>query len=341
MLNQLTDIEAQTEEVVMKGEETDFSRSTMITHPLRLEATFIGSTAASRSFNQEKIGQVHSVFRRAFNVLTSDNQLISVVREDVGKGPINIVTNLPQCISMTSIGIKRNYEVLKVNDLITVGNNVLIISTKNAKQWKPRKKFGGNLLAIKKIEDNLTIVKEITCSYGCFDGLAQLIEYIEEEHLEKFVSKKLNSFARIALPRISKLLKAIKAGSSQEIKRSAKKLIGFGPGLTPSADDMLLGLMTSLALIAENLDVNTNFVSRVNKDITSCIPDRTTLISQEFLMHAAVGEANESIVTLIEKILTAKPNEVENATKDVLAIGETSGTDIVLGILLGSQLLLD
>ena len=341
MLGQPTDIEAQTGKVVMSGGEMYFSRSTMITHPLRLEAIFIGSTAVSRSFNQERIGQVHSVFRRVFNVLTSNNQLISVVRGDVGKGPINIVTNLPQCISMTSIGIRRNYEVLKVDDLIIVGNNVLMISTKNAKQWKPRKEFRGNLLTIKKIIDNLTIVKEVTCSYGRFGGLAQLMEYVGDEHLEKFVSKKLNSFARMALPHLSRLLKAIRAGSSQDIERSAKKLIGLGPGLTPSADDMLSGLMISLALIAENLDVNTNFVSKVNKDITSCIPGRTTLISQEFLMHAAVGEANEPILTLIEKILTAKPNEVENATKDVLATGDTSGTDIVLGILLGSQLLLD
>ena len=327
--------------VVMSGEETDFSRSTMITNPLRLEAIFIGSTAASRSSNQERIGQVHSVFRRAFNVLISDKQLISVVRGDVGKGPINIVTNLPQYISMTSIGVRKNYEVLKVDDLIVVGNNALIISTKNAKQWKPRKEFQGNLLTIKKMRDNLTIVKEVTFSYGRFGGLGQLIEYMEDEHLEKFVSKKLNLFARMALPHISKLLKAIRAGSSQDIKRSAKKLIGFGPGLTPSADDMLSGLMTSLALMAENLDVNTKFVSKINKDINSCIPGRTTLISQEFLMHAAAGEANEPIITLIEKILTAKPNEVENATKDVLAIGYASGTDIVLGILLGSQLLLD
>jgi len=325
---------------MMSGEETDFSGSTMMTHPLRLDAIFIGSTA-SRSFNQERIGQVHSLFKRAFNVLTSDNQLISVVRGDVGKGPINIVTNLPQYLSMTSIGIRRNCEVLKVDDLIIVGNNILIISTKNAKQWKPRKEFQGNLLTIKKIRDNLMTVKEVTCSYGRFGGLGQLIEYVEDEHLEKFVSNKLNLFVRMALPHILRLLKAIREGSSPDIKRSAKKLIGFGPGLTPSADDVLSGLMTSLSLIAENLDVNTNFVSKVNKDITSCIPGRTTLISQEFLMHAADGEANEPIIALIERIMTAKTNEVENATKEVLAIGETSGTDIVLGILLGSKLLLD
>jgi hypothetical protein len=98
--------------------------------------------------------------------------------------------------------------------------------------------------------------------------------------------------------------------------------------------------MTSLALIDENFP-NTSFVRRVNKEITSCIPGGTSLISQEFLTHAAVGEANEPIVTLIEKVLTSKSKELESVTKAVLSIGGTSGTDIVLGILLGFQLLLD
>ena len=341
MSPQPVDIEAQTGKVLMNGEECGFSQFTMGTNPLRLEAVFIGSTATSRIFNHERIGQVHSVFRRVFNVLNSDNGLISVVRGDVGNGPINIVTNLPQYLSMTSIGVRRNFEVSKVDDLITVGDNVLVISTKNAKQWKPRKEFRGKLLPIKKIRDNRMIVKEVTCSYGSFGGLGQLIEYVEDGHIEKIGSKDLNSFARMSSSHISSLLKAIRAGSSKEIKRNAKKLVGLGSGLTPSADDMLSGLMTSLVVIVENLDLNTNFASKVNKDITSCVPGRTTLISQEYLIHAAAGEANEPIITLIEKILTAKPNEVEIATKNVLAIGGSSGTDIVLGVLLGSQLLLD
>lgn len=323
----------------MSSELIDFSRSKISTNPLILETSFIGSTAARRIVNQKRIGQVHSVFRRTFNVLTLDNQLISVVRRDIGKGPINIVTNLPQYMNMTSIGIRKNFEVLKINDLILVGKNVLI-STKNAQQWKPQKKFRSNLLTSKKIRDNLMKVKEATCVFGQFSGLGQVIEYANDEHLEKCVGKKLNLFAQMALPHISKLMTAIRAGSSKDIKKRVRKLIGFGPGLTPSADDMLSGLMTSLTLIAENFG-NTNFVRRVNKDITSCIPGGTSLISQEFLMHAAAGEANDPIITLIEKVLTSKSKELESVTKAVLSIGGTSGTDIVLGILLGFQLLLD
>ena len=340
MQSQPKGIKPQTGKTSRSNNDTDFFCSTTVTCPLYLEATSVGPTAA-RSLNQDRIGQVHSVFTRVVNVLTSGNRLISVVGGDVGNGPINIVTNLPQSMSMTSIGIRKNHEVLNVDGSIVLGNNVLIISTKNAKEWKPQRIFRGKVLAIKKMRDNLMTMREVTCAHGRFGGLAQLIEYVEEGRLDKIAGQELNPFARRALPHLSMLMKTIRAGDYQGTKRNAQELVGFGPGLTPSADDVLSGLMASLTLISENLNIFGDSVSEVNKSIISCIQDRTTLISQEFLMHAAVGEANEPIVALIEKILTARPNEVEETTKHVLALGEASGTDVVLGIFLGSCLLLD
>lgn len=295
MLSQPKDVKPQTRKTSRSNNDTDFCCSTAVTCPIHLEATSIGPTAA-RNLNQDRIGQVHSVFTRVVNVLTSGNRLISVVGADVGNGPINIVTNLPQSMSMTSIGIKKNDEVLNVDGSIVLGNNVLIISTKNTKEWKPQRIFRGNLLATKKIRENLMTMREVTCANGRFGGLAQLIEYMEEGRLDKFASHRLNPLARRALPHLSMLMKTIRAGDYQDIKRSAQKLVGLGPGLTPSADDVLSGLMASLTLISENLNIFEDLVSEVNKSIISRIQNRTTLISQEFLMHAAAGEANEPIV---------------------------------------------
>lgn len=318
----------------------DSCSSTQVTCPLLLEATSVGPTAV-RSLKQGGIGKVHSIFTRVVNVLTSDNRLLSVVGRDVGNGPINIVINLPQSTSLTSIGIRKDDEVLNVKGTFVLGKNLLCISTKNAKEWRPQRVFGGKVLAIKRIRENLLTMKEVACAHGCFGGMAQLIEWLGEEDLEKLADKKLNPFARRGLPHLSTLIETIKAGDYRKIERSAKELVGLGPGLTPSADDVLSGLMVSLTLMSENLNICADMVSETNKSIISCIEGRTTLISQEFLTHAAAGEANESILALIEKMLTAGPNEVEDATKHVLAIGEASGTDVVLGIFLGSQLLLD
>lgn len=341
MLSQLKDAKPQTrKKTVENSDDTNVCRSPPVISPLYLEATSLSSTAA-RSLNQERIGQIHSVFTRVVNVLTSGNRLISVVGADVGNGPINVVTNMPQSMSMTSIGIGKNDEVLNVDGSILMGKNVLIISTKNVQQWKPQMLFQGKVLAIEKIKGNRKTMREVTCAYGRFSGLAQLIEYVEEGRLDKLACQKLNPFARKASPHLSILREAIKAKDYQGVRRSAQKLVGLGPGLTPSGDDVLSGLMTSLMLISQNLNICRGMVLEVNKNIISCVKGRTTLISQEFLMHARAGEANEPILALIEKILTGKPNEVEETTKHVLAMGEASGADVVLGISLGSWLLLD
>jgi len=324
----------------MSSEEKEFFRSSMLIRPLRLVAISIGSIACKR-LNQERIGQVHSVFRRVFNVLTPENRLICVVRRDVQRGPINVVTNLPQWISMTSIGVRENYEVLKVGGSITVENDVLVISTRNAKEWKPQKEFQADLLTAEQIRDNLRLVKEAACSHGSFSGLGQLIECLGDRRSARLVRGALNPFARKALPHISKLMKAIREGCSPNIRTSAKRLIGLGLGLTPSADDMLSGLMTSLAVMTKNLGINANLASRANKEIASCVPGRTTLISQEFLTLAADGEASEPILELIERIMTGRPEKAEKAAMGVLAIGDPSGTDVMLGILLGSNLALN
>jgi len=305
------------------------------TRPIHLEANSIGLTAARRISNEGRIGQVHSVFKSVLNILIPDKHLVSVVREDVGNGPINIVTNLRPDVSITATGVRINQEISKIHDLIIIGDHVLTISTKHASVYKPQKKFQDKTLPVEKIRDNLMKVRNVTRAIGNFEGLGQLIEYLGKEGAD-FDNKKLNLLARKALPSILALLQATRAGSLQQVRGSAKKLVGLGLGLTPSADDMLSGLMASLLLTTLNLNGNPDLARKINNEIASCAPGRTSLLSEEYLMQAASGNANESLMVLIEKILTGKPEEVESATRHVLTIGETSGTDMVLGILLGS-----
>ena len=62
------------------------------------------------------------------------------------------------------------------------------------------------------------------------------------------------------------------------------------------------------------------------------------MLSEEFLMQAALGRGNERVSRLCEALLTAGPGVVERETKRVLSIGETSGTDTALGVILGTML---
>ncbi|MFW9879833.1 MAG: DUF2877 domain-containing protein, partial [Candidatus Thorarchaeota archaeon] len=66
----------------------------------------------------------------------------------------------------------------------------------------------------------------------------------------------------------------------------------------------------------------------------------STIISEEFLREASVGNVNEAIASLLEKLLTSKQRDLENNVRNVLDLGGTSGVDIVFGVILGSHLML-
>lgn len=313
----------------------------MTSVPLILKANSIGRTAADRIAGEGEIGRVHSIFSTVVNVVTPDEHLISLVDRRVGKGPINIVTDMPKPIDLTSVGLRRGDSTWREDGALVVGNQGLVISLRGASVYSIRKYFGGSLLSIREMQNNMTVALGHAFQHGRIEGTGQLMEHLFASLPPSFGMVKLGPFARAALPHLSDLVLAIWERNYLQIRRSAANLVGLGLGLTPSADDTLAGLMASLKLIAENQMSDGSHIARVIEEITSCVPGRTTLLSEEYLMHAALGEANEPVMKLIQQIMTAGPYEVRRATGRLLAVGETSGTDIVLGILLGFKLTLD
>lgn len=72
----------------------------------------------------------------------------------------------------------------------------------------------------------------------------------------------------------------------------------------------------------------------VNGSIVASM-EKTTLLSQQVLKYAAVGEVNETVENFLKAMLTGKATEVKESAENVLSMGETSGADTMLGILLG------
>jgi hypothetical protein len=62
------------------------------------------------------------------------------------------------------------------------------------------------------------------------------------------------------------------------------------------------------------------------------------MISKQLLTCAARGEINEALEGLLEAILVGNVQDLITASEKVLTIGETSGLDTMVGILVGSIL---
>jgi len=295
----------------------------------RAKATSIGSAVFDTLKNRD--GEVHSVFERTFNILLGE-ELVGVARMDVARSPINLITDIQPNESMSSLGIDKGMQV-KVDDCLLI-NEVLEISLKNATIWRPRNRVDGhpNFEHVKK---NLKILEKFVAKNCRREGLGQLLSHIDEIAIGKISpTSNFNEIAKTVLPRLMNLSKAIRYESIDKIKKISRNLIGLGPGLSPSADDVLIGLMIALWWSTNSLGGDIGRVKKINEAIISHA-NKTTLLSQQLLRHAAKGETNEAVEILLDGIFMGEPEDIGVSAQRVLKIGETSGTDMMAGILLG------
>ncbi len=325
----------------MTDSETPYHRLNHNIKSLYLNAQSIGLSVYDRIQKQGKIGLIHSIFQRVINIIVLENRLFSLVGQEVGQGPLNILVNIPNHIDLSTIGIKKGDTVTRIGESIVIGENAIVISIQLAELWEPKRKFQDSLLPLKIIIANIKIMRDVALVSDHLSGLGELIPFVSINGLKDSKPEKLNPVSNFALPHVLSLLKAIKSGHSNDIIQIARNLVGLGPGLTPSADDMLLGLMISMIYFSENIDKTSIDVKKINKDIISTISGRTTIISEEFLREASSGRVNEVVASLMENLLTSRQKELENSVRKVMDFGGTSGTDTVFGVILGSYLMLN
>jgi len=123
------------------------------------------------------------------------------------------------------------------------------------------------------------------------------------------------------------------------VREMARYLCGRGAGLTPTGDDILAGWMA----VGWLLYAPTPSFLHACQQIIKVARQQTHLLSQCWLSYAAEGNVAQPIGALLDA-LTRDPTlppcgcqPLEMATQAVLAMGASSGYDVIQGILLGLQ----
>lgn len=109
----------------------------------------------------------------------------------------------------------------------------------------------------------------------------------------------------------------------------ALELIGRGPGLTPSGDDVLAGLLLGARAFGVRLD-------RLAAAVDLHADARTTALSARLLRHAIDGECVPEVATLLAALpagCAAGP-----AVDAVVRLGHTSGAALAHGIVVAARL---
>lgn len=110
----------------------------------------------------------------------------------------------------------------------------------------------------------------------------------------------------------------------------AGSLIGRGPGLTPSGDDLLAGLLAAMRLLGGDRTFTDTCAAR----ITTLAPRRTTALSAALLRLAAAGQVCVEVAGLLRALAEGRP-PLGPAAARLAAVGHTSGADLARGVYAG------
>jgi hypothetical protein len=128
---------------------------------------------------------------------------------------------------------------------------------------------------------------------------------------------------------LAALAAALTARDPGRAAQCAARLVGLGPGLTPSGDDVLVGVLTVLHGMAAEARLTPLRESLIRAVRAEAV--RTTDIGRNYLLHASAGRFGEALADLASVLAAGRDPSM--ATEAVLAEGAHSGADGALGML--------
>lgn len=153
---------------------------------------------------------------------------------------------------------------------------------------------------------------------------------------------------RVVSDGLRRLEAAVRMREPDSAADAACALIGLGPGLTPSGDDVVAGFLVGLhhlavpreatragqALSAARAHVRDRIGGRVLLEA----PVRTTTLSAALLGHATRGQTAAEVTAVLNALSGRRP--LSPVLMRLMAVGHSSGYDMACGILAAGRALL-
>lgn len=260
-------------------------------------------------------GAVHSVFDSVVNVRTADVGLVSLVARDVDNAPNTLVMEVP---SMAPLRARPGAHVL-ARDGRLVCHGRFTVDVAKATAWTAELPDLAGEAESDGLARMATELGRILDREGRRGGIRPRPE--PAGTIETGVSRTLAEATQ-------RLIESLGTGDLDAAGRWAERLIGLGPGLTPSGDDFLTGLAAALAAPGTRIHALAPWAVEL---VATCRA-RTNAISWTAMYEATRGRVRESIVSVLSAVAAGDAEALRPAARKVISIGKTSGTDIVTGM---------
>lgn len=165
------------------------------------------------------------------------------------------------------------------------------------------------------------------------DGLASMLPGVCKQPPDSPLTAIIVPRARAVLPGLVRSTRHCDAAAALSY---ALPLIGAGPGLTPSWDDLLVAYLCGLRASSGNDNARCRFVQQFGIAVAEASV-ATTAVSRAYICRAIQGMPPSWIETTLSAICAGDSARASSATARALRVGHTSGTDTMLGLVLGTS----
>ena len=277
-----------------------------------LSAVSIG-TYALRVLGVSSRGRVAAVFNRSL-YLELDGGWCCLVAKQLGAGPVNICALLPGRLDL----VAHNAAVDTIDQGFVIGNRLHVV-TATARVWMaPVVEWSAKTLI-----RGLAALDPLCLGRAPIAGLSRIVWPRSTVDPGSFES-------RVAMPVVTGLAdwlqRALEVDAPGLPPGDIAKLVGLGPGLTPSGDDFLVGM-----LVALSLGGRFDLVSAVDQVIRPVLAESTGPISRLHVAAALDGESNERLHAMVNAVLAGDRNVLASRLVSISQVGHCSGWDTLAG----------
>lgn len=261
-------------------------------------------------------GEIHSPYRNTINVRFPGDQLVCLHGGRRLIAPFGIATGQP-FRSPAFDRITSGMPVEVTQDVLRVPDAGLEVRLDGATVWVPRAR--PRSLAPAAAARHAEVVTAVLRRRDPGAGLAALVHGGDATPL-----------LRRAQAGIGKLTEGFARRDVFRLAAGAEALLGLGPGLTPSGDDLLAGFLGTARLACPSAAA---LVRDVGPQILRLAATRTTLLSRAFLAHAFAGRLAPPVDALAAAMFEgAEGPALARAAEAAAALGHTSGLDTLAGM---------
>lgn len=288
-----------------------------------LTAISMGYAVPNENFG----ASVHSIFTSAMNFrLNGEDRLLTLIASGEGDLPQGIRLDAPADFSFEKIAVGE--PVVCRDGILYFENGSLTIQLSGARRWKcdlPALKFDITNPAVSAAWNFVWTALNKRQRLKGSEVIAEDLFQLEPGRMG--ISRRVGEAMR-------DLLQSTRQYELTDTSAVAS-LIGLGPGLTPSGDDLLVGYMAGLWSTVRDRSERAQFISSLGETI-SHLSHKTNDISRTYLYHAVQGQVSSRLANLAEAISHGTSTEqLLEIAEAAMRIGHTSGMETVTGLLVG------